>query len=284
MEDAGFTFRQLNYLVQDHDDALHPLAPAKKTVLQISKTIYDGLNGIERDNPDIHEDKKEDSTSDLIRLKAGFIFEEQVVEEIIGLLEGTTVYTTNAPANQTITIPDSLTRKIKYINQKDATPPSATLQVTGILTETEKIQAKALCPHPDWSKAIDRVSKRPQNIFNDVLFGIFKDVNEAKAKLLTGDIFPPDGDTALDKRFYFLQNFLPFLRQRLARKFLVDTMSGAAGVANDVTEVLLSEILVVGIPPQSAMSALENVKETTIGSTGGWKGYLIPSAEGNYTL
>ena len=286
MEDAGFTFRQLNYLIQNRDDVLHPVAPGKKTVLQISKTIYDGLNAIDKDNPDIHEDKKEEeSTSDLIRTKAGLIFEEQVVQQIIGLLEGATVYTTNAPANQTITIPDTLAKKLKYINQKDANPPSAIIQVRGILTETEKAQAKALCPHADWPKAIDRVSKQPQNIFNDTLFGIFKDVNEAKAKLLAGDIFPPDGDTALDKRFYFLSNFLPFLRRRLVRKFLVDTMSGAAGLANDVTGVLLSETLVVGTPPQSAMNALENVKvTTTTGTAGSWKGYLIPQAEGNYTF
>ena len=199
MEDAGFTFRQLNYLIQNRDDVNFIQSPlGKKTVLQISKTIYDGLNAIDKDNPDIHEDKKEEeSTSDSIRTKAGLIFEEQVVQQIIGLLEGATVYTTNAPANQTITIPDTLAKKLKYINQKDANPPSAIIQVRGILTETEKAQAKALC-HADWPKAIDRVSKQPQNIFNDTLFGIFKDVNEAKAKLLAGDIFPPDGDTALD--------------------------------------------------------------------------------------
>ena len=50
MEDAGFTFRQLNYLIQDHDDLKRPLAPAKKTILQISKTLYDGLNAIDLDS------------------------------------------------------------------------------------------------------------------------------------------------------------------------------------------------------------------------------------------
>lgn len=56
MEDAGFTFRQLNYLIAGHDDYLRPLAPAKKTILQISKTLYDGLNAIDRDHHDVKPD------------------------------------------------------------------------------------------------------------------------------------------------------------------------------------------------------------------------------------
>lgn len=101
------------------------------------------------------------------------LYEQAVVEQILGLLEGTTIYTTNAPADQTINIPDTLARKLKYSNQKDAIVPKATLQVTGILTESEKTQAKSLLAHPGWAPAIDRVGKQTKNVFNNVLFGIF---------------------------------------------------------------------------------------------------------------
>ncbi|NYT10462.1 MAG: cellulase family glycosylhydrolase, partial [Methanosarcinales archaeon] len=57
MEDAGFTFRQLNYLIRDHDDPLRPLAPAERTILQANKTLYDGLNAIDSDHPDVPADK-----------------------------------------------------------------------------------------------------------------------------------------------------------------------------------------------------------------------------------
>ena len=57
MEDAGFTFRQLNYLIRNQDDALRPLAPAQKTILQITKALYDGLNAIDRDHPDVSADQ-----------------------------------------------------------------------------------------------------------------------------------------------------------------------------------------------------------------------------------
>ncbi len=293
MEDVGFTFRQLNYLIRDHDDALRPLTPPKKTILQLAKTLYDGLNAIDRDHPEVKEDKKEEATAELVRTKAGLLFEQPVVDQIIGLLEGTTVYTTNAPANQTITIPDALAKKIKYNNHQNTTPPRADIQVTGILTEMERMQAKTLCNHPDWAKTIDRVGKQALNFFNDVLFGLFPDTADAKSKLLAGDVdLPadqqdsslPDPNTAPAKRFYFLQHFLPFLRQRLAHRLIVDTLAGAASLPNDVTDVLLSDVLVVGTSSKSAMSALQKIKEKPAGSASGWKGYLIPSANEAYTF
>jgi hypothetical protein len=293
MQDAGFTFRQLDYIIRNHDDMLRPLAPTKKTILQITRTLYDGLNGIESDQPDVTEDKKDEATADLVRTKAGLLFEQLVVEQVIGLLEGTTVYSTNAPANLTITIPDALSKKLKYNNQQNANPPAATIQVTGILTEVEQAQAKTLAGSPGWAKAIDRVGKQALNFFNDVLFGIFPDVTAAKAVLLAGDAnlpanqqdpTQPDTSTAPAKRFYFLQYFMPFLRQRLTHRFIVTTMSSAVSLASDVTDALLSDILVVGTPSESAITALENIKAGASGSASSWKGYLIPSADDMYTF
>src|SRR5262249_61163401 len=69
MEDAGFTFRQLNYLMQDRDDLRRPLAPSKTSILKAAKTLYDGLNGIDRDHPDIPEAHPEQATDDFVRAK-----------------------------------------------------------------------------------------------------------------------------------------------------------------------------------------------------------------------
>jgi len=289
MEDAGFTFRQLNYIIRGQDDKLRPLAPAKRTILQITKTLYDGLNGIDRDHKDIPEDKKDEATAELVRTKIGLLFEPAVVEQIIGLLEGTTVYTTNAPLNLTITIPEAqktLAKKLKYSNQKDATPPRAGLQVIGIFTPEEQAQAKALSSDPNWAKAIDRVGKQPQNIFNDALLGVFPEQEReaAKAKLLAGDVLSPDGNTALDKRFYFLQYFLPFLRQRLAHRFIVDTLAGATSLPSTVTDALLSDLLTIGVAKQPAIAILEGIKAQPVDGTTVWKGYLIPPTDEAFTF
>lgn len=294
MEDAGFTFRQLDYLIRDHDgDPRRPLAPPKRGVLQISKALYDGLNAIDRDHADVPAGKEDEATTDLVRAKAGLLYEQSVVERIVGLLEGSTVYTTNAPANLAITIPDELSKRLKYNNQKEATPPAASVQLTGILTAVEKANAKSLSNDQGWSEAIDRAGKQAHNFFTDVLFGVFAKTDEALARLLAGDVnLPPnpekplaaDANTAPAKRLYFLRHFLPFLRRRLAHRLIVDTLAGAVGLPGDITDVLLSDILTVGTPAEPAMSALQKIKEKPASSPGAWEGYLIPAADGAYTF
>lgn len=293
MEDAGFTFPHLNYLIRNHDDPRRPLAPSKKSILQISKTLYDGLNAIDRDHPDVTTEKKDEATADLVRAKAGLLYEQSVVEQIIGLLEGATIYTTNAPANQAVKIPDALSKKFRYNDQKDANPPAAAIQITGILTDAERAAAKALSNHDNWTKAIDRAGKQSAHFFNDVLFGIFADKDDAIKNLLAGDVniasdpqnpAASDANTAPAKRLYFLQHFLPFLRQRLAHQLIVSNLSGVANLPNDITDVLLSEILVVGTSGESAMSALQNIKEKPATNAGGWQGYLIPAVNDAYTF
>ena len=294
MEDAGFTFRQLNYLIRDHDDPLRPLAPAKRKILQTTKTLYDGLNAIDQDHPDLPSDRANEATDDLIRAKAGLLFEQFVVEQIIGLLDGTTVYTTNAPADGAIVIPEDLAKKLKYSIEMDPCQPgSASIQSTGILTDAESAQAKALSNHPDWLKAIDRLSKQALNLFDDALYGIFANREEAIDKLLAGDVnLPPDpqnpnatdANTAPAKRFYFIQHFLPFLRQRLAHRLIVNTMSSMSGLPNDVTDVLLSDVLLVGASGQHAIYSLEQIHLQPAAGNSHWKGNLIPSIDDEYTF
>ena len=295
MEDTGFTFSQLNYLIRNHDDPKRPLAPSRKSILQISKTLYDGLNAIDQDHKDVPADNKDEATADAVRAKAGLLFEASVVEQIINLLEGTSVYTTNATPNLVIAIleTDSLATKLKYNNQKDATPPNASIQVTGILTDAEKTRAKALASDPGWGTAIDRVGKLARQFFNDNLSGIFPNTTQAIATLLAGDInVPPDpgnpaapsANTAPVKRYYFLQFFLPFLRQRLAHRLIVGNLSGAAGLATDVTDVLLTDVLLVGAARQHAITALEQIHQKPAATGNDWKGYLIPTVDDLYTF
>jgi len=289
MEDAGFTFRQLDYLVLGRDDLLRPLAPSQKTLLQLAKTLYDGLNAIDRDHRDITDE--DGATDDLIRAQAGLLFGAADVERVMGLLDGTTVYTTNAPTGLSISPPDTdtLSKKLKYTNRKDIQTPTGSVQVTGILTDAETVRAKALSNNPDWPKAIDRIAKQAKNVFNDVLFNIFPDTAEAQNKLLAGDFSNPNNvqdsaNTAPDKRFYFLQKFLPFLRERLSQRLIVDTCSAAASLPSDVTSELLSDILTVGTLQQSAMAALEAIKTKPQGAPAGWQGYLIPATDADFTF
>ena len=291
MEDAEFSFRQLNYLLKNRDDASRPLAPPQQTILQISKTLYDGLQAIDQAHPDVSVEHIELVNDDFLRSKLGLLFEASVVEQIIGLLDGATLYTTNAPTGQTVVVPDSLTGKLKYNNLANAVPPNATLQLTGILTVAEATLAKTLCAAPDWSKALDRLAKQAKNIFNQALIGIFPQAEQAVAltQLLAGDANPTSdpqdpNNTAPQKRFYLLKFFLPFLRNALAQRLIVNTMAAAAGLPVEITDELLSDILLAGSPAQAALTVLKSIKDKPAGSPAGWQGYLIPPTAATYTF
>ncbi len=295
MEDAGFAFIQLDYLINGHDDPLRPQSPAKRTVLQITKTLYDGLNAIESAHKDVPPDKKHEATADLIRSEAGLLYEQSTVEKILGLLDGTTVYTTNAPPDLAISISDidTLSKKLKYINNKNTNPHSASIQVVGILTDGEKKQAIDLSKESGWAKAFKRIDNKALQSFKDVISSIIprdKQV-EAKTKLLAGDVnlpFDPNNPNAInantspDKRFYFLQYFLPFLRQQLSHRLIIETLSGAAQIADNVTDILLSDILLIGASKEPAINVLEQIHLNSTSSNNDWKGYMIPPADGMY--
>ncbi len=151
IEDAGFDYRQLNYILQGQDDPTKPFALTQKATLELAKTLYDGLNAIE----EAHQDVKADTVAGIERVKqeAALLYDQATVNNIVGLLEGTNVYSAKCPDNikdrlrpiavsPQVTTPDYeflqfsnyplLTKKIKY----DRT--SGSLQIKGILTEFEK--------------------------------------------------------------------------------------------------------------------------------------------------
>ena len=138
-EDGGRRIRlpPTRLSIQDHDDPMRPLAPSKKTILQLTKTLYDGLNAIDQRSPRRHDRGPGDVRP--CEREGGAAVRPQVVGQIIGLLEGTTVYTTNAPANLTITpaFSDHAERNLgaeAQVRNPRRVPPSAAIAVTGILT------------------------------------------------------------------------------------------------------------------------------------------------------
>ena len=167
--------------------------------------------------------------------------------------------------------------------------------MTGILTDAEKTRAKILSNDSGWPEAIDRAGKQALQFFNDTVAGVFPidKQGEAKTKLLAGDISvlpdpnnpaATDANTAPDKRLYFLRYFLPFLRQRLAHRLIVSNLSGPAGLATDITDILLTDVLLVGASKQHAIGALEQIHQKPASSGNDWKGYLIPSVDDLYTF
>lgn len=308
MGDAGFTYRQLDYITRDHDDPHRPVGPSTRTLLQLTKTLYDGLVATAADHPDIPVDDP-NTTDALVRAEVALLLDPATTDETLGLLDGTTVHTTNAPPNLTLgAIPPSLTSRLVYTSHTDpATATStATVAVTGILTPTDTATAKALSADPGWAAALDRAAQQPRRFFRDTLAGYFPPGTNPEDTLLAGDhnptpvtTPPPTGTptvadtpsttntpTAPGKRAFFLHYFRPYLRSRLARKLVVDTVSATSGLGLDVADVLLAQVLTVGTGPNtlSALEVLEGIDQAPSQTGPGWAGLLIPPTTDTYTF
>ena len=318
MESSGFTFTQLNYLINDSDNLLKPIKPSKNTIIRLAKTIYDGLIGIDNSHPDLPvldgltiklikdlkgKDRKDFlkkiATEELVRSKVSLLFDQKSAESVMGLLQGTIVYSAAVPIPATpIKTVDEFNKKFPNTTaaEKKATAfllkkikydfTNNNVQVTGILTTKEQTICKSLFPKPGWKAAFDIIRDQAVYIFDDLLVDIFaKDIPGATAILLDGDVKDldnADNDTAPAKREYFLEKFFPYLRKKLTEKFLIDTLSGATWLDSSAADILMSDIL-AGISTKKIMEIFKDAKLPPT-SPKGWKGYLIPAAEESYEL
>jgi|CXWL01.1.fsa_nt_gi hypothetical protein len=309
MEDAGFTYQQLNYIIRNFDDEKKPFTPNQKTVLLLSKKLYDGLNTIDEEHKDLAADTnitdpvakktniQQKATTDLVRSKASLLFDTPVVDKLIGYLDGTNVFQTNAPKNLDIIVPDTKTLKNKLKYDKTA----GTIQITGILTDTEVNDFKGLSTDSNWNPALARIEKQQAKLFKEVFSGVFADektktvAEKAAIEIIikSGDVSVPiatiaDGDpdpnTAPKKRVAFLEIFLPYLRQQLTHRFVIDILAGFAELESKETDQLVSKTLKLGTPAAPIYDIFEKIKDSAKPVETNWSGYLIPSTNANFTF
>jgi hypothetical protein len=293
MSAASFTIKQLRYIIKDLDDPLRPIGPDKVKILRLTKTIMDGLVAIDVAHPNLTLQEEDTLTAVQVKAKSMLIFEPPVVDNIMGLLEGTKLYTTNAPVGLVV---DKSKIPAKVIYKDPLTPPNrrATLSVVGCLTDAELETTRALFTNnADWTSALQRLQKQARNLVKSILAPVFPDnLDDAIANLTKGDIpaTPPAGTadqgdpgTAIAKRVYFMQKLMPFLRSYMYSKFIAATVSSVAAVSADISTWLLTDVIKTG--GQSAMNVLINLKNS-VPSNGpaSWTGYLIPPSSDTYVF
>lgn len=249
IEDAGFNYAQLNYIIRGEDDLKKPLALSKKTALQLAKILYEGLNAIEeahqdlKSNPDTTDlqdqatERHAQATSEVVKQKTALLYDQDTAENIAGILEGTTIYSIKSPTG----LKDLLTpvplvaaattqdyaylqfdkyplirKKIKYDSTK------GTLQIKGILTELEK-NGSSLFLMEDFIDVLTLVQKLINNAdaVSAYLFGIFSATGQTKLRSTTITIIE-------------LQNFL-------SEEFNIIINRGTS-IAPDISTVLPSVV------------------------------------------
>ncbi|KAI9779175.1 MAG: putative Insecticidal toxin complex protein TccB2 [Geoglossum umbratile] len=128
MDVSGFTFQQIAYL------------------------LYEGLHNIDSQNPNFPDITN--ATPEAVTGKVQQLFGTDLSAQILGFLEGTLTFSTNAPKGLSIVIPPDLATRVKY-----ADGDNAKLQVTGQLTAEMTLKIKALSPNPKCQSSARLLSK-----------------------------------------------------------------------------------------------------------------------------
>lgn len=287
MQAAGFTYKQLDYIV--NADAPSQ-GPSMSTLLQLCKTLCDGLRSIVATNP--VPQAAVDATDDAVRAAAGQLFDTQTVERIVGLLDGTTQYVAQVqPAAPGVPSLGVAADKMTCTAGAGANPTIG-VQVTGILDAVEAAAAGNALNDPAWQDAINAIMQLPSQFFDDTLAG-FIDAT-TRTTLLTPDVVVPgsqiapnatiDPNTAPGKRLAFLVAFVPFLRQRLSTQLIIDRLSALFGLDGDVTQSLLVNVLTTGNPAHPVLDDLLALANAPAVPPGVWSGYLVAPASDSFTL
>jgi Tc toxin complex TcA C-terminal TcB-binding domain/Neuraminidase-like domain/Salmonella virulence plasmid 28.1kDa A protein len=300
MEDAGFNHRQLNYVIKGVDDLKKPFKPSNKTIVQLAKVIYDGLNEIEKTHSNSNE--AEAMVIDLAQTKASLIVDSELALRLTLILTGGQTLDSFAVKDIDLIIPKEklIYKKLKY------NKATGRIFITGILTEAEETEYKSLeyevagsklpvSNFVKWNEALGSVKKKQARFFNECLGGIFEDIKNRipalsqevdhtvlvlqSADIIMSDDQVPSGvenpSTAPKKAQVFLKVFMPYLRLQLRQRFIIDTLAGQVNTSKDVATVLLTNILKSEDGTQPLINSFEGIRENA--RSEGISSYLLIS-------
>ena len=293
VEKAGLNIDQLCYVINGVDNSSNSFFPTKKEVIVLAKRIYDGQMAIETEHADLVADVtattdaeklesiKDKATSEMVRSKAALLYEADRVEQIISIVEGTTMFSTSAPIfPDDPNIPANLKSKVKYIKTANAT--SASLQVNGALVTDELTRLKGAVPNNSsaWNKVVAEIEKLQNELFNDILSGIFT-ANSAEETVLKSE---NNAVSAPVKRIAFLKVFLPYLRERLIQTHVITTLSEKTGLDKSTVQSLVVNVLKVdGVSIYNQLTSSTALPVSNAPDTS-WYGKLIPLSEDDFTF
>ena len=315
MEDAGFDYQQLNFLIKNNDDSNKPLSSSELSIIQIAKKLFDGLNSIdetysnalkaidlntlrsiEDHSLSIEENLEENEiTVDWIRSKITLIFDAKTVESIIYILEN--IFSSLAPKNLVFEIENgsSLKTKLNY----DAV--NGIIIINGLLNDKEESELKDLSlqfkietdvdqlekDRKDWGNSVNSINQqqndyiKKQGTFVESLSIVFE-VNKQNGS--AEDLFNSQKPT-IEKRFELLKVFLPYLLKELKNAFVLNTLSEMFGLDRIKINYLISTFpfstdVEKSIDPLTEV--FNRINKPTKNNLQNQVGYLIPSIESDY--
>lgn len=270
VKDAGFKPEELHYITRDIDTKGNT-APSPKATLALAKLLHDGLRRIDQDHASL---APEDISANLLQNKLLLLFDKEVVAGIMEFIEGSTIYTGEpAIAQLDIVIPEAFKGRLIYNKM------TGVVAIKGKLSDDQLKIITQLSTNKFFKQAVLSIAPMPLQFFNDTLFGIVTDP-AARQQLLAPDGTPEIAKAKLEVTY---QQLMPFLRKKLTRQLILQTLSVNLKLEPAITEVLTTDILLAE-DGKALINEFEKVKEQQSGNTNTWNGYLSPSSDDQYTF
>jgi hypothetical protein len=215
------------------------LPPQQVGVGATFKALRDGLIRIANDNT-----LAPDPSGDITRAKLALLFENTTVDAIVQMIDGSAVYSAPLDALPAgVKFPDSLPALLKNKTRYEA----KNLRFVGPMTDMQRdTDLLPLSGDVNYKTAINKLHQQPRDLSKRAFSG-FLSLNDAEAVLLNKPSLDPDGKpiyldpagnpvadpskavtTAVAFKFnFFLEKFLPYLRDTLSRSLIKQTLSQA---------------------------------------------------------
>ncbi len=333
IDNSDFSPRELNYMLRDEDDPLRPLRPSMADIFELAISLRDSLLQIEIDYPDIEKD--EEATEELLRSTLSLLYDGAIVENIIALLHGTTIYEDNTRRKYSTKLDNTdqiaITDFLLAERKKEEAEPGGEfqtflqrvqfsgtkgLQITGILSEADQAKVTALAEliqdtdaRDKFLIAVNKIYAQPTTFFDDVLFTLFDKepdgIEAAKTVLLAEDFTvtedpqlneeEPDNvedsegtndpipNSSFQKRAFLARAFMPYLREELRQRLVIQTLASNLGLEFDITQLLVMDVIKTpaGDSLYQEIIRLKEQKDPEVEEQI-WQGFFVPEKDGKY--
>lgn len=324
IEESGFKVAELQYVLNDIDNEERPLRPTQGQLLKVAKDLRDALLQIDSDHPDLASDQEatEEFTREKLSLLYDEQTVEEIIQFLQGATIYNDItrrgYTKNldSPIDATRVESDAINNEIAgWRNQFDQAPTPALeriitqvnfsqeagIQFTGILDSDDIAEVRSLEDNivsvddrANYNIAINKMIAQPRQFFRDVLNPILNIAEgEIPNNLLLGPSYRVQGlgeeailvSTAPEKFVYFLNIYLPYLREQLHQRAVVQILSSSVGLSTELTRKYIFDIILNegGDSLYTEIIRLrEQRDEEILVDENSWSGYFVPPQDGQY--
>ncbi len=228
---SSFKAATLEYVFGGTLPADSTIGLKEEKILKSIVTIRESLAKIEQDHPDSPESPL---TVDMISGKLLLTYQSGIVAELLAIIYGTKAFEVTTQANLIISMPDSLSSKYSYIKG------SGRFIGTGVMTDDEKTDLKALSVDADFQDAVDELYALPEEFIEESFSGIFTDLTEAE-KILLDHPKQVTPSTSEEKLQYVYDSFLPLLKEKLRNDAIIQHIAALTGLSNESAAIIAKD-------------------------------------------